>query len=121
MKVPRRLTVDEMAYLTEQYGVEFSLIYRLGPGKNGAGGQYWLYSGIENKVRVPIDADVIAIYHTHPKGSLGASDGDRDVMVRLMKYGSPQRSSQIIPIGGSEIGRFDTTGTYTSYPIIHDN
>lgn len=64
MTVPRRITVEEMSYLTEQYGVEFSLIYKLGPGKNGAGGQYWLYSGIENRVFVPIEPDTIAIYHT---------------------------------------------------------
>jgi len=61
--------------------VEFSLVYRLGPGKNGAGGQYWLYSGVENKVFVPIADD--------PKGSIGASGGDRNVMKELKRVGSP--------------------------------
>jgi len=86
--------------------VEFSLIYRLGPGKNGAGGQYWLYSGVENKVFVPIADD--------PKGSIGASGGDRNVMKELKRVGSPQRSSQIIPIGGDGTARFNRDGTYTT-------
>ena len=94
--------------------MEFSLIYRLGPGKNGAGGQYWLYSGVENKVFVPIADDVITIYHTHPKGSIGASGGDRNVMKELERVGSPQRSSQIIPIGGDGTARFNRDGTYTT-------
>lgn len=113
MKIPRRLTVEEMSYLTEKYGVEFSLIYRLGSGKNGSGGQYWLYSGIGNRVWIPVGSDVIAIYHTHPKGSVGASDADRRVMKLLEEYGSPQRSSQIIPIGGDGTARFNKNGTYT--------
>ena len=39
MRVSRRITEAEMCYLTEEYGIEFGLVYRLGPGKNGAGGQ----------------------------------------------------------------------------------
>ena len=113
MKIPRRLTVEEMSYLTEEYGVEFSLVYRLGSGKNGSGGQYWLYSGIENRVKIPVGSDVIAIYHTHPKGSVGASDADRRIMKLLEEYGSPQRSSQIIPVGGNGTARFNKNGTYT--------
>lgn len=66
IRVPRRLTPEEMSFLTKEYGVEFGLVYKLGPGKNGGGGQYWLYSGMENRVKVPIVKDVMLIYHTPP-------------------------------------------------------
>ena len=114
IKIPRRLSPDEMSFLTKEYGVEFSLVYRRGTGKSGGGGQYWLYSGVENRVKVPIAKDAMLIYHTHPKGSEGASLGDRLVMKRLEAIGSPQRSSQIIPIGKDGTARFNSSGTYTT-------
>lgn len=54
------------------------------------------------------------IYHTHPKGSIGASLGDRQVMMLLEASGSHQRSSQIIPVGKHGTVRFNSSGTYTS-------
>ena len=114
IKIPRRLSPEEMGFLTKEYGVEFGLVYKQGPGRNGGGGQYWLYSGIENQVKVPIANDSMLIYHTHPKGSVGASLGDRMVMKRLEAIGSPQRSSQIIPIGKDGTVRFNSSGTYTA-------
>lgn len=44
----------------------------------------------------------------------GARLGDRLVMERLEAIGSPQRSSQIIPIGKNGTVRFNSSGTYTS-------
>lgn len=51
-QIPRRLTADEMVYLTEEYGVEFAQVYHLGPGKNGGGGVYILYSGDVGSVSI---------------------------------------------------------------------
>ncbi|NFA41511.1 hypothetical protein EXM65_02680 [Clostridium botulinum] len=114
--VPRRLTPDEMRLLTEENGVEFALVYQRGERISGSGGQYKLFSGTSNRVQVPIDKDSMLIYHTHPAGSGFASDGDRNVLTRLMESGSPQRSSQIIPIGSDEITRFDMEGTPSNWP-----
>lgn len=116
INVPGRLTPEEMRLLTEEHGVEFALAYERGLGKNGAGGQYKLFSGTSNKVQVPINKDSMLIYHTHPGGSAFASDGDRNVLTKLMEAGSPQRSSQIIPIGSDEITRFDMFGTPGKWP-----
>ena len=116
INVSGRLSPEEMRLLTEEHGVEFALTYERGLGKNGAGGQYKLFSGTNNRVEVPINKDSMLIYHTHPKGSPWASNGDRKVLEMLQNAGSPQRSSQIIPMGSNDITRFDIFGTPSQWP-----
>jgi RHS repeat-associated protein len=103
VQIARRLTTAEMEALTRVHGVEFSLVYRTGPGPNGGGGTYWLYSGTINSVRVPIGSNIRWISHTHPGGTPFASGfpGDQNVLQLLQQAGSPQRSSVIVPVGGT--------------------
>jgi len=54
VQVPGRLSPAQMEALTNRFGVEFALIYRTGPGANGGGGTYWLYSGTVNTVSIPV-------------------------------------------------------------------
>jgi RHS repeat-associated protein len=114
VQVGRRLTVEEMKALTQTHGVEFSLVYQVGPGRNGGGGTYWLCSGTVNDVDVPIGANFRWIYHTHapPASAPYASgvNGDQSVLGALIAAGSPQRSSVIIPVPGQAF-RFDIYST----------
>jgi hypothetical protein len=102
----RRLSTGQMLSLTQEWQVEFSLVYRTGSGRSGGGGTYWLYSGSKNQVMVPVGKDVRWIYHTHPGGTPYASIPDKNVLLRLQETGSPQRSSQVLPLGGSGPVRF---------------
>lgn len=110
MQVPRRLSPAEMADLSRQHGVEFSLTYRVGPGRAGGGGTYWLHSGSQRRVSVPLGEDVRWIYHTHPGGTRWASNPDLEVLDQLRRFGSPQRSSQIVLPNG-ETSRFGGSWT----------
>lgn len=98
-----------MTFLTQEYGVEFAQVYKYGNGVNGGGGQYYLYSGTVNKVTVPIGNDIMLINHTHPCGTAYPSSEDKILLGRYMQLGSPQRSSEIIPIGKGNI-RFNVSG-----------
>ncbi len=99
INVKRRLKADEMRFLTREYGVEFALIYEYGKGTNGRGGTYWLYSGIENKVKFPLSKNKMLIYHTHPAGYLYTpSKDDYKLMKTLFDIGSKQKKSTIIPV-----------------------
>lgn len=110
---------------SEKNGVEFSVVYARGPGKNGGGGYYTMYSGSARSTPVgPITSDNMLIFHTHPNASTNASGywfdtirnvevsspsqamidsgtlvrrGDQGVLQRFIDAGSPQRSSVIIP------------------------
>ncbi|MCD4501030.1 hypothetical protein, partial [Chromobacterium vaccinii] len=121
----RRPTVEQMINLSEKHGVEFATVYTLGPGKNGRGGYYSLYSGGPSSVSVgAFGADKILINHTHPQGTASASGywfdrvrnlevyspdsalvnsgvlelrGDQGVLQGFINAGSPQRSSVVIP------------------------
>ncbi len=108
MQLDRRLTDEQMKALTREHGVEFALVYRTGPGKNGGGGTYWLYAGGENHVNIPIADDVIVLNHTHRLEELGgiASPSDYASMKKLADAGSPQRSSKILPVGSDGSVRF---------------
>ena len=53
-QIKNRLSDKQMQYLTNEYGVEFAQVYQLGPGKNGGGGKYYIYSGTKNSVLVPV-------------------------------------------------------------------
>ena len=113
VNVARRLTTTEMEALTTTHGgIEFSLVYRTGAGRNGGGGTYSLHSGTSNTVSVPIGSDVRWIYHTHPGGTAYASGipGDQNVLWLLNLSGSPQRSSTVIPVGGTPF-RFNLLNT----------
>jgi RHS repeat-associated protein len=113
VQVAGRLSPQQMEALTKAHGgIEFALVYRTGPGPHGAGGTYWLYSGVRNAVEVPVAADVRLIYHTHPAGTPFASQGDRALMKLLEAAGSPQRSSQIVPVGGGNVTRFSRDGSF---------
>jgi hypothetical protein len=109
--IPRRPTPLDLENMTAKHDVEFAVTYELGPGKNGGGGQYRLYSGVRGQVDVPLRNDSILIYHTHPQGRAYASEADRNLMRYLREIGSPQRSSQIVPVGG-QVVRFDEYGTF---------
>lgn len=91
--------MTELENLTIKHGVEFAVVYRLGPGPKGTGGQYYLYSGMSNAVQIPVPADTILVYHTHPKGLAYPSPADKKLLDTFEKAGSPMRSSQIIPVG----------------------
>lgn len=112
IRMPRRLTKDEMIYLTQEYGVEFAQAYHYGQGKNGGGGYYTLYSGTENQVNIAksFAPDVMLINHTHPKGTAYPNAADQRLLQDLQRIGSPQRVSEIIPIGKERTVFFDING-----------
>ncbi|MEX3101895.1 MULTISPECIES: hypothetical protein [unclassified Streptomyces] len=99
IQISRRPTVTELENLTVKHGVEFAVVYKLGPGPKGAGGQYSLYSGVGNRVEIPITSDRILIYHTHPRGTRSPSDSDQRILALFEQVGSPMRSSRIVPVG----------------------
>lgn len=109
IKIPKRLNSDQMMFLTEKYDVEFAQVYVLGQGKNGRGGQYYLYSGTKNSVTIPVRNTTILISHTHPGGTALPSRKDRQLMALLASAGSPQRTSSIVPKGKSTV-RFTKEG-----------
>lgn len=109
IRIPKRLNSDQMMFLTERYDVEFAQVYVLGPGKNGGGGQYYLYSGTRNSVTIPVRSTTILISHTHPGGTASPSRKDRQLMALLASAGSPQRTSSIVPRGKSTV-RFTKEG-----------
>ncbi len=100
--IPRRPTPKELELLSEKHRVEFAVTYKYGPGKNGGGGQYYLHSGVEDAVGFPLEADRMFIYHTHPGIGFDSSNAfrsrpDMEILMTLRLYGSPQRSSQVVP------------------------
>lgn len=107
IKIPRRLTTEEMTFLTQEYGVEIAQVYKY--GINGGGGQYYLYSGTVNSVKVPVGNDIMLINHTHPSGTAYPRSADKALLGRYQQFGSPQISSEIIPIGKRNI-RFNING-----------
>lgn len=107
--VKKRLSDEQMAYLTNEYGIEFAQVYELGPGKKGSGGVYKIYSGDTNSVLIPINSRTILINHTHPGGTAYPSSEDLDVLDYIKQAGSPQRTSSIIPLGKSSI-KFKSKG-----------
>ena len=109
IEIPYRLSADQMMFLTEKYGVEFALVYKLGKGKNGGGGQYHLFSGTRNSVDIPVTASTILISHTHPGGTAYPSRQDKRLMSYLAAKGSPQRTSSIVPSGKRTV-RFTLKG-----------
>ena len=109
IKISRRLTTEEMTFLTQEYGVEFAQVYKYGNGINGGGGQYYLYSGTINTVTVPVRNDIMLINHTHPSGSPYPSCKDMKLLQKYQQFGSPQLSSEIIPIGKDNV-RFNVNG-----------
>ena len=102
-QIKHRLTDKQMDYLTNEYGVEFAQVYQLGPGKNGRGGKYYIYSGTKNSVLVPVNASTILINHTHPGGTAYPSTNDLKLMSLYAQLGSPQKVSSIIPNGKNAI------------------
>jgi hypothetical protein len=112
MQGPRRLTTAEMESLAVSNNREFALISKAGPGPNGGGGSYRLYSGTIDTVNFPPSGDVRWISHTHPLGpawdSFRASNADQARLRLLQGMGSPQKTSVIIP-EGHEPFRFDVT------------
>ncbi|MCX4745966.1 DUF6531 domain-containing protein [Kitasatospora sp. NBC_01287] len=113
IEIPSRPTASQLELLTDKHGVEFAVVYKLGPGPNGAGGTYYLYSGGVGSCRVPVAADNILIYHTHPGGARSPSDADRAMLQSFIDAGSPMRTSKIVPAGG-EVTSFDTEGIKTT-------
>src|SRR5207248_884428 len=113
--IPNRLTPLELAALSNARGVEFAVVYKAGVGPSGGGGHYWLHSGVERAVQVPVGEDVRVIYHTHPGWTPYASRGDMALLQKLAKIGSPQRSSQVVLPDGTAIrfgGKWMRDGTF---------
>lgn len=108
-QIKNRLTDRQMEFLTEEYGVEFAQVYQHGPGKNGGGGKYYLYSGTETSVEVPVNANTMLISHTHPGGTASPSRQDMKLMAMYAHFGSPQRTSAIIPRGKASV-KFTSKG-----------
>jgi hypothetical protein len=98
-----RPTSTQLDLLTAKHNVEFAVTYKMGPGPNGGGGQYFLHSGKIDSVTIPLEPDRILITHTHPGGTAYASQADQNLLKTLELLGSPQRSSQVIPSGGTAI------------------
>lgn len=48
--ISNRLSPLQLAALSNARGVEFAVVYKAGAGPNGAGGRYWLYSGVKSAV-----------------------------------------------------------------------
>jgi hypothetical protein len=105
-----RPTVAQLESLTVKHEVEFAVTYKLGPNQGGGGGQYFLHSGTKGTVSIPLEADRMVIYHTHPSGTAFASQADMDMLKLFQQVGSPQRSSQIVPVG-KDVVRFGTDYT----------
>jgi hypothetical protein len=101
---------SELELLSSKHNVEFAVTYKYGTGINGRGGQYYLHSGNASSVEIPLEADRMPIYHTHPRGTASASQADLRLMKFLQSIGSPQRSSQIVPVG-KEVFRFNSNRT----------
>ncbi|NVK64866.1 MAG: hypothetical protein HWE22_09775 [Flavobacteriales bacterium] len=99
----KRVSNETMAGLSNRFGIEFSQVYTMGPGKNGGGGTYSLYAGSVNRVKVPIAPNKMWINHTHPGGTMFPSAADKSVLRMLQNSGSPQRSSSIVG-GGTGTG-----------------
>ena len=87
----------------------FAQVYKYGNGINRGGGQYYLYSGTVNSVQVPVAKDIMLINHTHPSGTPYPSGLDMKLLTKYQQLGSPQRSSEIIPIGKGNI-KFNING-----------
>lgn len=108
-QIKKRLTDKQMEFLTTEYGVEFAQVYQLGPGKNGGGGKYFIYSGTVNSVIVPVNKNTMLINHTHPGGTAYPSSKDKKLMALYAQHGSPQKTSAIIPRGKKTI-KFTSKG-----------
>ena len=108
--IPGRLTDSEMLGLSEAHGgIEFAQLYKIGPGRNGGGGRYWLFSGDDSGVQVPLGKDWRYINHTHPNGASTPSFDDTSTMAILKRMGNPQRTSTILPAGKPPI-KFNAKG-----------
>lgn len=109
IEIPHRLSSEQMIFLTDKYGIEFALVYKLGKGRNGGGGKYYLYSGTRKSVNIPLTASTILISHTHPGGTAYPSRQDKRLMSFLAAMGSSQKTSLIVP-SGKETVRFNSKG-----------
>lgn len=109
IQVKKRLSDKQMMFLTNEYGIEFAQVYERGPGKNGRGGKYMIYSGTVNSVTIPVNSNTILINHTHPNGTAFPSKKDRKLMALIRQAGSPQITSSIIPVGGKSV-KFTSKG-----------
>jgi hypothetical protein len=105
VSISGRPSPSQLDNLSAKHNVEFAVTYKYGLGENGRGGQYYLHSGKARSVEIPLEADRMLIYHTHPGGTAGASLADMRIMKYLESIGSPQRSSQIVP-SGKDVIRF---------------
>ncbi|WP_217633576.1 LysM peptidoglycan-binding domain-containing protein [Lysobacter sp. yr284] len=147
--IARRPTFSEIIDVSKKHGVEFAVTYTLGPGKNGGGGFYTLYSGTAKSVSVgPRSKDVMLIMHTHPGGARMASgrnwrsiydrkevgnptpqdiamgrvyrSGDQFSLDGFIAAGSPQRSSIIVPANAPPF-RFNQTSTNMDYGAVNNS
>ncbi|MGZ3890567.1 MAG: RHS repeat-associated core domain-containing protein, partial [Mucilaginibacter sp.] len=114
-----RLSNQQMIDMTNKHGVEFAQTYEFGPGENGGGGEYYLYSGNKNSVNLPVNKNTMLINHTHPLSTAKPSVYDVEYLQAAMKAGSPQKSSIIIPANASPPVRFNVKSEYMTVPSIN--
>lgn len=99
-----RPTPEQLAAISHFYdNKEVAVVYMIGPGKNGGGGEYWLVFGRESSVSVPFGAGYRYIYHTHPGNIPYASRDDLKALELQQLDGSPQLSSQLVLPDGSTV------------------
>ena len=103
IQVKKRLTDEQMLFLTNEYGIEFAQVYERGPRKGGRGGKYMIYSGTVDTVHIPVNRNTILINHTHPNGSMRPSKRDLKLMALIRQVGSPQNISTILPLGRNPV------------------
>lgn len=101
LQIGRRLNDGEMEGLQLAFNREFALIYEVGAGRNGGGGQYLLFSGEKAKVWFPARGDYRWISHSHPAGfAQHASAADQNWLRLMQKNGNPQQTSRVVPLDG---------------------
>ncbi|UYZ63222.1 type VI secretion system tube protein TssD [Hymenobacter weizhouensis] len=92
---------ETLRALTVEFGVEFAVIYTLGPSKRK--GHYTLYAGDEDSVRLNKDPNEYLLKHTHPRGTPQPSEHDIRYLKEQQAVGSRQVKSVILPLGKAKI------------------
>jgi hypothetical protein len=94
-------TDNLLTQLTSRFKIEFAIMFTIG-------GFYYIYTGNQNSVNLPIAQTEILLKHTHPRGTPHPSQDDIDWLLTAQAWGSPQVQSVILPIGKNRI-TFRTT------------
>ncbi|WMJ75367.1 hypothetical protein RCC89_19710 [Cytophagaceae bacterium ABcell3] len=91
--------------LTLRFKIEFAVMFTIGQFN------YYLYSGNQNSVNLPISSNEILLKHTHPRGTPFPSPDDINWLITAQSFGLPQVQSVILPIGKNRVTFRSTTPT----------